>query len=131
MRFGAIFATLTLAISASAASIYPRDTTTNNVGGVAAIAATVGKAVSDINVVQQNNDHSRRQVGGNTVENVVQEATSELSGNPLTSVTSGGSPLGRRGGMGVPDVISGVIVEVKAITVQIGRYYSFHIPDTD
>ncbi len=134
--FGTIFATLTLAVSASAAAIYPRDTV-NNAGGLAALTTTVKDIVSGVSLAKQ--DVKSRQLPGG---NVVSEVTNVLGNTPVGGVVPrqlpgvnagsvvstvksvlGNTPVGGvapRGEQGVPDVINGVIVQIKPILVDIG-----------
>ncbi len=160
--FGTIFATLTLAVSASAAAIYPRDTV-NNAGGLAALTTTVKDIVSGVSLAKQD-VKSRQLPGGNVVSevtnvlgntpvggvaprqlpggNVVSEVTNVLGNTPVGGVVPrqlpgvnagsvvstvksvlGNTPVGGvapRGEQGVPDVINGVIVQIKPILVDIG-----------
>jgi hypothetical protein len=118
--FGAIFATLTLAISASAAAIYPRDTAVSNAAGLAAVTTTVENLVGSVNVVKQN--VKNRQLNGVTDAVNPGSITSTLDDTPLGSVISGlgNGGLATRGVQGVPDVISGVIVQLEPIIVKIG-----------
>jgi len=116
--FGAIFAALTLALSASAAAIYPRDTSVTNVGGLAGVTTTVDNTLNHVKVIDQENHRRQLPPVGNGV-------ASTLGNTPAGGVVSGlesklgGGGVVRRGEQGVPDVIVGVIAEIKAIVVKI------------
>lgn len=103
--FGAIFAALTLALSVSAAAIYPRDgsVTTDNVGGVLGAAATVGQVLSDVTIVSQNNNHKSRQL---------QDVTSEITKLPKVPRDYDDSSF--------PSIVIGVTHEIVEIAADLG-----------
>ncbi|KAF8347359.1 hypothetical protein F5887DRAFT_1172372 [Amanita rubescens] len=111
--FGAIFATLTLAISASAAAIYPRDTAVNNLGGLAAITTTVTDVLGKVTLAKQ--DVKSRQLPAVAPGSV----TDVLSKLPVGSALGNTGGIVPRGVQGVPDVINGVIVQLEPIIVKI------------
>jgi len=111
--FGAIFATLTLAISASAAAIYPRDTAVNNLGGLAAITTTVTDVLGKVTLAKQ--DVKSRQLPAVAPGSV----TDVLGKLPVGSALGNTGGIVPRGVQGVPDVINGVIVQLEPIIVKI------------
>jgi len=98
--FGAIFAVLSLAFSASAAAIYPRDggngVTTTNLGGIAAVDTTVNGVLNNVNGVHQENH--RRQV---------QKLASEVT------------QIVPRDGAGYPDLVVGVTNQIVGIAADL------------
>ncbi len=107
--FGAIVAVLSLALSASAAAIYPRDgVNTNNIGGLAAVDTTADDILKHVELAHQE-VHKPRQLGG---------LTSEVSKVVPRDETS------------YPSLVVGVTHEIVEIAAGLGKYYSFYCQDS-
>lgn len=109
MRFGAIFATLALALSASAAAILPRDGFVNAVG---AAGAAVGDLVKNIHVNQQNVNQPQKRNGLQGVTNALGD-----SGGL-------GQVLGGREEPCYTDILHGATGEILAVVAKIGEYHA-------
>ena len=117
MRFGAIFASLTLALSASAAAILPRDGLVNAVGAAGVVVSNVADHLDLAHQTVNRND--KRQVNTGTVTNL-------LNGGSGTTDATGSNPLSNLGARGEPkcytDILKDATGEILAVVAKIGKY---------
>lgn len=119
MRFGAIFASLTLALSASAAAILPRDGLVNAVGAAGVVVSNVA---DHLDLAHQTvNRHDKRQVNTGTVTNL-------LNGGSGTTDATGSNPLSNLGARDEPkcytDLLEGATGAIVKIVADIGEYHA-------